>query len=63
MASSAEEDAKGEDGLLSPAKAKALATKNGKADNFTVEIPEKTAVRIIFRGADKKTSVTVKVTS
>ncbi len=59
-----EADAKGEAGLLNADvnKAKALATKKSKGETFTVDVPENTAVRVIFQ-ADKKADVTVKLTN
>ncbi len=59
-----EADAQGEEGLLNANinKAKALATKQGKGETFTVDVPENTAIRVIFR-ASKTTNVTVKLTN
>ena len=59
-----EADAKGEPGLLNAEanKAKALASKKSKGETFTVDVPENTAVRVIFQ-ADKKADVTVKLTN
>ncbi len=59
-----EEDAKGEEGLLNADvnKAKALATKKGKGETFTVDVPANTAVRVVFF-TRKKTDVKVKLTN
>ena len=43
---------------------KALGGKKGKAETFTVDVPENAAVRVIVRGhTAAKTDVTVKVTN
>jgi hypothetical protein len=58
------DDVKGEDGLLSLERAKALAWKRGKADNFTVDVPEKTGTQVIVREhTAAKTDVNLKVTT
>ena len=61
-----EADAKGETGLLNAdvkaSRDKALAVKTGKGETFSVDVPENTAVRVIFF-AKKKTDVTVKLTN
>ncbi|MBP3957232.1 hypothetical protein J8F10_18380 [Gemmata sp. G18] len=59
-----EADAKGEKGLedAEANKAKALAAKESKGEAFAVDVPENTAIRIIFF-ATKKTDVTVKLTN
>lgn len=59
-----EADAKGDTGLINAEanKEKALASKRGTNETFTVDVPENTAVRVIFV-AGKKTDVTVKVTN
>ena len=56
-------DAKGEDGLLGADSKKALGQSKGKEGNFEVKVPEKTATRIVVRGAQQKTTVTMKVTN
>ncbi|MFM8274986.1 MAG: hypothetical protein ACKODX_22015 [Gemmata sp.] len=55
-------DAKGEEGLMNADvnRAKALASKSGKADTFTADVPANTAVRVIVT-AKKKTDVTLKL--
>ena len=59
-----QEDAKDEDAMTTAAPSKALGSKKGKADSFTVDVPENTAVRVIVRGhTAAKTDVTVKVTN
>ncbi|QJW98973.1 hypothetical protein [Frigoriglobus tundricola] len=58
-----EADAKGEDGLLTSDPKKALGLKKGKEGSFEVNVPEKTATRIIVRGANEKTTVTLKATN
>ncbi len=61
-----EADAKGEEGLINADiptnKAKALASKKGKGETFTADVPENTAVRVIFSG-NKTTKVNVKLTN
>lgn len=61
-----EADAKGPDGLLNADvkvnRDKALASKTGKGETFSVDVPENTAVRVIFF-VKKKTDVTVKLTN
>jgi len=44
-----------------PPKDKILGTKNGKEGTFKVEVPEKTATRVIIANGFKKSDVTVKV--
>jgi hypothetical protein len=58
-----EEDAKGTDGLLGADPKKALGSKKGKSDSFSVDIPENTATRVVVRGAYKKTEVQLKITN
>jgi hypothetical protein len=58
-----ESDAKGDDGLLSSDPKKALASKRGKSESFSADVPENTATRVIIRGAAKKTEVQVKITN
>jgi hypothetical protein len=58
-----EEDAKGDDGLFGSDSKKALAFKKAKSDTFSADVPENTATRVIVRGIDKKTKVTLKVTN
>ena len=55
-----EEDAKGDDGLMVTPK-NSLAKAHGKSGTLSAEVPERTPTRVIFRGADKKTKVDVKV--
>ena len=59
-----EADAKGTSGLETAEanKSKALTSKKSKGETFTVDVPENTAVRVIF-SAIKKTDVTAKVTN
>ncbi len=57
-------DFKEQDGLdTAPSKAQTLEHQEGKEGNFSVEVPEKTATRIVIRGANAKTEVTLKVTN
>jgi hypothetical protein len=58
-----EEDAKGEDGIVTSDASKALGKARGKTGNFSAEVPENTATRVIVRGAAKKTKVDIKVTN
>ncbi len=59
-----QEDAKDDDALTSVVSTKALGSKKGKADSFTVDVPENTAIRVIARGhTAAKTDVTVKLTN
>ena len=48
---------------LSPKKDQILETKQGKEGSFSVDVPEKTATRVIVRGAKQTTDVTLKVTN
>ena len=58
------EDTKDDEAMTIAASSKALGSKRGKADSFTVDVPENTAVRVIAREhAAAKTDVTVKVTN
>jgi hypothetical protein len=57
------EDAKGDEGLLGSDPKKALASKKGKSDSFSADVPENTATRVIVRGAAKKTEVQFKITN
>lgn len=55
-------DIKDGDAMTSAAASKALGKKRGKADSFTVDIPEGTEVTIVVREhTAKSTDVTVKV--
>ncbi len=56
------EDAKDEDALVLADPKKALGEKKGKAETFTVDVPENTPVRIVVRSG-QKTDVQVKVTN
>ena len=56
-------DAPTEDDLLTAEPKKALAMKKGKAESFSVDIPENTPIRVIARMETKKTNVNVKVTN
>jgi hypothetical protein len=56
-------DVKGEDGLLTSDPKKALASARAKVATFKVDVPEKTATRIIFRGATGETTVAAKITN
>lgn len=48
--------------LLEADASKAIVKKKGKADNFTVDVPKGTAVRVVVRGhTGAKTDVTLKV--
>lgn len=48
--------------LIEADAAKAIVKKKGKADNFTVDVPKGTAVRVVVRGnTAPKTDVTLKV--
>jgi hypothetical protein len=58
-----EEDAKGDEGLLTSDPTKAIEKKKGKEDSFSADVPANTPVRVIVRGAAKKTKVDVKVTN
>ena len=59
-----QEDAKDEDAMTMAAPSKALGSKRGKGDTFTVDVPENTAVRVIAREhTAAKTNVTLKVTN
>ena len=57
------EDVPGEEKPLSVDEQKALGFKKGKADSFSVDVPENTETRLVIRGAMKKTKVDVKVTN
>jgi len=57
-----QEDAKGDDELLTADPKKALASARAKAGMIKVDVPEKTAVRVIFREANV-TTVEVKITN
>jgi hypothetical protein len=57
-------DFKEEDGQNAPpSKAQILDEKKGKSGSFTVDVPEKTATRVVVRGPQAKTDVTLKVTN
>lgn len=59
-----EEDARGEDALMSAEVSKALGNKRGKSGSFTVEVPANTKTRVIARESNaRKTSVNIKVTN
>jgi hypothetical protein len=51
-----------DDALIADPK-KALVSKKGKADSFSVDIPENTGILIIVRMETKKTDVELKVTN
>jgi hypothetical protein len=53
----------GEDGLEKADAKKAIAQKKGKAESFTVDVPEKTGTQIVMREALKKTKVELSVTN
>lgn len=53
----------GEDGIEKADAKKALGQKKGKADSFTVDVPEKTGTQIVMREATKKTKVELSVTN
>lgn len=58
------EDIKTDDDMTTVALSKALASKKGKSESFTVDVPENTATRVVARGhTAAKTDVTVKVTN
>ncbi len=59
-----ETDARGEPGLVNAEvnKAKALASKQSKGETFAVDVPENTAIRVVFI-ATKKTDVSVKLSN
>ena len=57
-------DFKESDGLdTPPSKTQTLAEKTGKDGSFVVDVPENTATRVVVRGANAKTDVTLKVTN
>ena len=57
-------DAKEGDGLNEPPpKEKTLASKQGREGKFAAEVPANTATRVLVRGADKKTEVTLALTN
>lgn len=56
-------DAKGADGLLTADPKKALAGTTGKVGTVKAELPEKTPVWVVVRGASAKTTVDVKLTN
>ena len=58
-----EEDAKGEDAIVSSASSKALKSAKGKGETFTVDVEPNTATRVIVRDAGKKTTVKLKVSN
>lgn len=58
------DDAPSEDDLISVPSSKAIASKvNETSGSFTAEVPANTATRVIVRDAEKKASVTLKVTN
>jgi hypothetical protein len=46
---------------VTPGKDITLASKNGKEGSFSVDVPENTRTRVIVRGANTKTDVTIKI--
>ncbi|MBN9117784.1 MAG: hypothetical protein J0I06_01200 [Planctomycetes bacterium] len=57
-------DIKDEDAMLTTEATKAIGSKKGKTDSFSVDVPENTAVRVVVRGhTAAKTDVNLKVTS
>ena len=58
-----EADAKGDAGLSQATTDKALGKANGKGGNFSAEVPENTATRVVAREAKGKTKVDIKVTN
>jgi hypothetical protein len=57
-------DFTGKDGLdTMPSKAQILESKTGKSGNFSVDVPANTATRVVVRGANANTDVTLKVTN
>jgi len=56
-------DVPADDDLLIADEKKALILKKGKADSFSVDIPENTPVRVIVRMETKPTEVQLKVTN
>jgi hypothetical protein len=53
-----------QDAMLTVEASKALASKKGKADTFSVDVPENTETQVVVRGhTAAKTDVTLKVTS
>ncbi|MCE9561382.1 MAG: hypothetical protein K8U57_04950 [Planctomycetes bacterium] len=52
---------KGEDGIMQVDPKKAIASKKGKSESFTVDVPENTGTQIVMRDAAKKTKVDLKV--
>jgi hypothetical protein len=58
-------DPKGDDGAKEepPTPAQVMGQKQGKSGTFSVPVPEKTATRVLVRGAKAKTEVTLKVTN
>jgi|SRR5579872_4694597 len=58
-----EEDAKGDD-MVSARATKAIAkVTDSKGDNFSVEIPENTATRVVVRGGGRTADVNLKITN
>jgi hypothetical protein len=58
-----EEDAKGDDAVLTADPKKALASATATAGLIKAEVPEKTATRVIFRGTAVKTTLNLKLTN
>jgi hypothetical protein len=57
-------DFKDRDGLdAPPSKNQTLAEKQGKEGSFAVDVPANTATRVIVRGANAKTEVTLQLTN
>ena len=58
-----ESDASGKEGLVNADPSKALAKKSGKSGEFTVDVAENTAIRVVVTNVTAKTDVTLKVTN
>jgi hypothetical protein len=56
-----EEDAKEDEGILGADAKKALDFKKGRSGSFSVDVEANTATRVIVRGVQGKTTVTLKV--
>jgi hypothetical protein len=58
-----EADCKTDDDLIDTPSSKAIASKKGKGETFTADVPENTAVRVVARNPTESSNVTLKVTN
>ena len=59
-----EDDAKGDDAILTAGEAKALGKQKGKSGSFSAEVPANTATRVVARDpAGAKADVQIKITN